>query len=92
MGPNLLQQFISNHQSPPPAEIIAQNLAYRVCTLEQCDRRQRATLLPRKNKMNEERWYVLVDGLDCGPFTEEAAVQFAADANGLVIQEECIAA
>ena len=42
--------------------------------------------------MNDERWYVLVDGLDYGPFTEEFAVQFAADANGLVVQDKDIAA
>ena len=42
--------------------------------------------------MTEERWYVLVDGLDYGPFTEEFAVQFAADANGLVIQNKSEAA
>jgi hypothetical protein len=42
--------------------------------------------------MNDERWYVLVDGLDYGPFTEDLAVQFAADSNGLVVEQEDIAA
>jgi hypothetical protein len=42
--------------------------------------------------MNEERWYVLVDGLDYGPFTEEAAAQFAADSRGLVVKNEDLAA
>jgi hypothetical protein len=42
--------------------------------------------------MQEERWYVLVDGLDYGPFTEELAVQFAADSSGLVVENEDLAA
>jgi hypothetical protein len=42
--------------------------------------------------MNEERWYVLVDGLVYGPFTEDLAVQFAADSNGLVVNENLAAA